>query len=283
MITISSLARSAQPPPPRSGVVRIASIDVEWTKNYRIKNGNRPFCYSVVWLDLPADGPADLADGVPFAYTSVYVDDPGEQDQLVATAADTFRTATEHADLITGHQLCADLGVLANTAPAPSPHLDRARGHWKNRAAADAEKAYLDTRYDAGHLLNGASRRLVDVCTELGLDVTQPELRRVTMPAWHRRWIDEGLTEGRERVSVLNLRHSLSTAYVAARAADLARWPSSGLNVNRALADGARGAFAWLDHPTFSDLLEDPCPSETAGLSPSKAPRPRARPRSSTR
>lgn len=62
-------------------------------------------------------------------------------------------------------------------------------------------------------------RRLVDVCTGLSLDVTQPELARTSMPAWHRQW----LNEGRERISVLNLRHSLSTAQVAARHEGLAR------------------------------------------------------------
>ncbi|WP_351234595.1 hypothetical protein [Streptomyces sp. NPDC002133] len=271
MITISSLSRPTQPPAPRTGVVRLASIDVEWTKNYRITNGNKPFCYSIVWLDLPADRSTDLAD-IAFEYTSVYVEEPGEQDQLVATAANTFRAVTEHADIVTGHQLCADLGVLAKSAPAPNPHLDRARSHWKGRRANDAEKRYIDTRYDAGHLLEGASRRLVDVCTELGLDVTQPELQRVTMPGWHRKWTDERVVEGRERVSVLNLRHSLSTAYVAARVADLGHWAPDGLNVNKALAEGTKGAWAWLEHPTFTNLLEAPCRSVKQPSSPSKAP-----------
>jgi len=36
-----------------AGTTLWASIDVEWTKNYRIKNGNRPFCYSVVYAAVP--------------------------------------------------------------------------------------------------------------------------------------------------------------------------------------------------------------------------------------
>src|SRR5262245_22444513 len=75
-ITLSNLAQTTAPPRPRSGVIRVASIDVEWTKNYRIKNGNRPFCYSIVWLDLPHQNtPTDL-DGAVFGWTSVYVEDP---------------------------------------------------------------------------------------------------------------------------------------------------------------------------------------------------------------
>lgn len=280
MITISSLPRPAQPPAPRTGIVRIASIDVEWTKNYRIANGNKPFCYSVVWLDLPTGRTTDLADA-GFEYTSVYIDDPGEQDELVATAGATFRTVTEHADLITGHQLCADLGVLAANSPTPNTDLDRARAHWKQRRSEEAERRYVDTRYDAGHILEGTSRRLVDVCTELGLDVTQPELLRTSMPAWHRKWTEQGLEEGRERVSVLNLRHSLSTAYVAARAAGLAHWAPDGLNVNKAISEGAKGTWAWLENPVFTNLLEKSCPSAKQPSSPSKAPAPQAKRRSS--
>jgi hypothetical protein len=282
MITISSHPLSSRPPQRRTGTMRIASIDVEWTKNYRIKNGNRPFCYSVVWLDLPAGSSTDLA-AVPFAFTSVYVEDPSEKTALVASAAATIRAADEHADLITGHQLCSDLAVLAANAPEGDPDLTHARGQWKQRRtqAPDATP-YLDTRYDAGHLLTGTSRRLVDVCTELGLDVTQPELRGASMPALHRRWTDQADTEGRERVSVLNLRHSLSTAYVAARAEQLGHWATDGLNVNRAIAQCAEGAWDWLTHPTFTNLLEDSCRSETAPLSPSKALKQPARRRSPT-
>lgn len=53
---------------------------------------------------------------------------------------------------------------------------------------------------------------------------------------------------------VLNLRHSLSTALVALRATNQARWTGT-LNVNRMLATGLGGAFTWLDHPTFTQPL----------------------------
>ncbi|MFJ8143372.1 hypothetical protein [Streptomyces sp. NPDC096013] len=286
MIIKSTLptARSLQPPLLRTGLVRIASIDVEWTKNYRIKNGQRPFCYSVAWLDLPADHMVDLAD-VPFEWTSVYVEEPGEMDELVRNAAATVAAAAETSRIITGHQFCSDLAVLEANAPADAvPRLQTARSQWKGRRDADPDEThYVDTRFDAGHLLAGKSRRLVDVCNELGLDVTQPELLKATMPAWHRRWVEDGQDEGRERVSVLNLRHSLSTAYVAAHAAGLGKWAGEGLNVNRLIAEGAKGAWGWLENPTFTNLLEDPCPSADAALSPSKAPKPQGKRRSSTR
>jgi hypothetical protein len=267
VIVTSNLPTPARPPRRTSRTTRIASIDIEWTKNRRIKNGNVPFCYSIVWTDVPhGDTPADLAD-VPFAYTSVYVQDTDETGALVTSAAAALHTATEHADVITGHQLCADLGVLAATATTPTPTVDQARVVWKRRRAPhEGDPRFVDTRYDSDHILCETSRRLVDVSTELGLDVTQPELGSKSMTALHRTWLTTNAVEARERVSVLNLRHSLSTAYVAARAAGIGRWDRSRpFNVNRALAADAAGAWSWLDSPTFTKLLEDPpCPSATA-------------------
>lgn len=256
MIISSNLADPARPPRRPPGTVRVASIDVEWTKNYRVRNGNRPFCYSVVWLDVPDTGtPADLGE-TPFGYTSTYVEDVGETAALVRSAAATLRTVAASADVITGHQLCSDLAVLAANADHPHQPVGDARTAWKRRRTpAENAPRYLDTRFDAGHLLTGASRRLVDVCTELGLDVTQPELRGTSMTALHRRWVEQGDSQARERISVLNVRHSLSTAYVAAHAAGLGRWDPQGLNVNRILAHNTAGAWSWLTSPTFTDLL----------------------------
>ncbi|MET9776165.1 hypothetical protein ABZ023_18225 [Streptomyces sp. NPDC006367] len=286
MIIKSSMsdARAMELPPLRSGSVRIASIDVEWTKNYRIKNGQRPFCYSAVWLDLPLGGTTDLSQA-PFEWASFYVDEPDEMPYLVRHAAMCVTNSARTATIITGHQFCADLSVLEANAPQDAvPLLRREREQWRQRRDAEPDTShYVDTRYDAGHILTGTSRRLVDVCAELGLDVTQPELLKKSMPAWHRLWVEDGESEGRERVSVLNLRHSLSTAYVAALTAGLACRPDTGLNVNRVLAEAAHGAWAWLENPTFTNLLEDRCPSASAASSPSKAPRPQGKRRSSTR
>ncbi|WP_410570347.1 hypothetical protein [Amycolatopsis sp. cmx-4-61] len=238
-----------------TGTTLWASIDVEWTKNYRIKNGNKPFCYSVVYTAVPSSGAAtDLAE-LPFTYTSVYIEDPGETTELLASANAAVRTAFASADRVTGHQFTSDLSVLANASAEPLPAVAAARESWRGRRADElAERRVVDTRYDTDHVLACKSRRLVDVCAELDLDVTQPELRGTSMTALHRDYLGKGSDEARERVSVLNLRHSLSTALVALRATGQAQW-SDTLNVNRLLAVGLDGAFSWLRHPIFTDLL----------------------------
>jgi hypothetical protein len=253
---ISDLGGPGSIPTHQPGTRLIASVDVEWTKNYRIKDGNQAFCYSIVWIAVPAgDRPADLDSQPMFWSTSVYLDRDTERADLVDLAASDLAAATEHADLVTGHQLCSDLAILAaNAQPAVPAALIAARRAWRDRRAGAGGQSIVDTRYDAGHLLTGTSRRLVDVCGELDLDVTQPELARASMTALHRRWLATGNTEARERITVLNLRHSLSTGLVASRAAGHAAWATP-LNVNTMIDTAFNGQIGWLDHPTFQALV----------------------------
>jgi hypothetical protein len=77
------------------------------------------------------------------------------------------------------------------------------------------------------------------------------------MTALHRRWTEHGETTAREKITVLNLRHSLSTAIVAARATGVARW-HPGLNVNRLLAAQLGSTLGWTASPAFTALLGEP-------------------------
>ena len=239
------------------GASVLAAVDVEWSKNYHVTNGNVPFCYSVIWLALPAsDPPVDLGRA-RFSYTSAYVAHPAETQDLVASADRSVGRVLDRADIVAGHQLCSDLAVLTRAAARPLPAVALMRAAWQQRRhPGPSRPAVIDTRYDIGHLLFGASRRLVDVCADLRLDVTQPELRGISMTALHRRWTDAGDIRAREKISVLNLRHSLSTALAALYAAGVGRW-DPGLNVNQMLAAGLRGAFAWTADPAFTALLEN--------------------------
>jgi hypothetical protein len=232
-----------------------AAVDVEWSKNYRVRGGNVPFCFCAVWLALPRDGV--IPQTFPFWYTSAYVDDSSETHALVTSAGSQLGTILDHADLIAGHQLSSDLAVLAAAAQSPDPGVARARAAWRQRRHPGPGYPHiLDTRYDTGHILACGSRRLVDVCADLRLEVTQPELRGTSMTALHRRWLERAETSAREKITVLNLRHALSTALVAAHAAGLASW-RPGLNVSTMLAAGLDSALGWLSDPVFTALLEE--------------------------
>ncbi len=257
MIISTNVTGSGLVPRHPPGTRLLAAIDVEWSKNYRISGGNVPFCYSVVWLALPAADASTGLEATRFWYTSAYVQDASEGADLVAGADDALACLMQHASLIAGHQLCSDLGVLAAAGPAAQPAVAAAGTAWRQRREEpSSQPRFLDTRYDAGHLLACQSRRLVDVCADLRLEVTQPELRGISMTALHRRWLQAGDVTAREKITVLNLRHALSTAMVAARAAGLAHW-QPGLNVNRVLAAELGRSFGWLAHPVFTALLGD--------------------------
>jgi hypothetical protein len=176
----------------------LAAIDVEWSKNYRIRGGNVPFCYSVVWLRLPASSASTALDTTRFWYTSAYVEDTSQCPDLVAGANTALACLMGNASLIAGHQLCSDLAVLAAAGARP-PAVAAAAAAWRQRRQEPSgQPRFLDTRYDAGHVLACQSRRLVDVCADLRLEVTQPELRGTSMTALHRRWLELGdITAGR--------------------------------------------------------------------------------------
>ena len=107
---------------------------MEWSKNYRVKGGNVPFCFSVAWLALPG-GDAAVTDTTRFWYTSAYVeDDSGTRDLITAAELRARSASPAHASLIAGHQLCSDLAVLA-AAAAGQPAGDRGR---EQRLAATA-------------------------------------------------------------------------------------------------------------------------------------------------
>jgi hypothetical protein len=252
MIITSNCGGPGQFPDRPFGTRLLASIDVEWQKNYRIKDGNRAFCYSIIWLAVPEH--RATAGRIKMTYTSVYLEAGELPMQLVELADADLRAALNWADAIVGHQLCSDLAVLAANADRPAPHVALARELWHSRRAEPlVKRRIIDTRFDAGHLLSGHSRRLVDVCEELNLDVTQPELARKSMTALHRDWLERGDIEARERISVLNLRHSLSTAFVALRATGQLTW-SRNVNVNRRLRRELHGTFDWLDDPILRRL-----------------------------
>src|SRR6266851_1062136 len=86
MIVSSNLPSPGIVPARLPGTVLVAAVDVEWSKNYRIRGGNVPFCYSVAWLALPRGGARTSLGKGPFWYTSAYVHDTGETQDLATRA-----------------------------------------------------------------------------------------------------------------------------------------------------------------------------------------------------
>lgn len=192
----------------------MVALDVEWTKNYKMKNGSRPFCYSLVLLHWPQGGDDLTTYPATFGFKSVYVTRAEDEPALIASLNSDLQAWLASDSVLTGHQLSSDLSVVKNAANlAALPGVDGAYDLWRTRRQEGGR--VFDTRYDVDHLPLGASRRLVDVCGDLKLDVTQPELARGSMTKVHRDYLEGGDELLREQLLTLNIRHSLSTALVA--------------------------------------------------------------------
>ncbi len=191
----------------------VVALDVEWTKNYQIKNGSRPFCYSLVLLRWPQDGDDLSTFPGSFGFKSVYVTQEGDEAALIAALDSDLQAWLASDSVLTGHQLSSDLSVVKNASANTLSGLEGVYELWRIRRSKEAR--VFDTRYDVDHLPVGASRRLVDVCGDVKLDVRQPELARGSMTKLQRDFLEHGSESIREQLLTLNVRHSLSTALVA--------------------------------------------------------------------
>lgn len=229
----------------------IAALDVEWTKNFRVKGASRPFCYSWALVNV-ADRFLDEDGGLAsFGYKSVYVEREEEIDDLIDTLESDIASSEEIDSLVfSGHQLCSDLSVVKAASGRPLPALETLYDAWRNRSKTFR---VVDTRYDVDELIPSLSRRLVDVASALKLDVTQPELRGSSMTRMHQLFLKQHDTLVSEKLAVLNLRHSLSTAMIAAIL--LGALPMKKCNVNDLLYQEAAEEFSYLCSSEFRLLL----------------------------
>jgi hypothetical protein len=226
MILSTNLPDHRVVPERPAGMLLVAAMDVEWSRNHRTPGANVPFCYSVTSLMLPS-GQTRL-DTAPSWYTSVYVRDGSQTQDLIASAGRTLATLLRQASLLAGHQFGSDLAALARTSRHSAIGIEAARTAWRRRRLAlPGRTRIIDTCYDTDHILTCTSRRLADICRNLGLHDAEPELRDTSRAALRHRSVQPGGTDAREKVTKLNLRHSLCIALIAARAAGLGHWPGA--------------------------------------------------------
>jgi hypothetical protein len=236
-----------------------ASFDLEWTKNFRQKNGSGPFCFSFVFLPRNFDICVSDARRIRFGVWAFYVDHPDEAPYLIEAADSIWGhiIGGVNIPLIVGHQISTDLAILLNHHHlADRPHIRAARSAWRDRKLPLIPGAVpvVDTRYDGECVFNGKSRRLVDVCTECNLGVTQPELSS-SMTAMQRQYYETSDWHIREKLQILNIRHSLSSAVLAQIIRSGVR-PRRKLNLNQAIHEYLSPDFAYLSTDQFRATLD---------------------------
>jgi hypothetical protein len=232
----------------------IFSFDLEWTKNYRIKNGNQPFCFSLVYFPAKTDL-SNVEAGLEFGFCLRYVENRQEQDCLIQEAEEAISGVRGKSGLFVGHQLSSDISVLLRQGGLSFAGIHSLQDAWRQRKSGSkfGGLSVFDTRYDLDSMLKRKSRRLVDVCQELRLDVSQPEIDS-SMTKMQNDFYSLGDKAIMERLSVLNIRHSLSAALLSDFFLTGTR-PSKKINVNRVLQRNLAGRFEYLLDKTFLDLI----------------------------
>ncbi|MBR6096149.1 MAG: hypothetical protein IKP82_04275 [Oscillospiraceae bacterium] len=240
----------------------LLGFDAEWTKNYKIKNGNIPFCFSIVSVSKQEMSLNNLRSGnVKFKYIQFYCDHREDARNLVALGnsfADMILSSLD-TSILCGHQMSSDFSTLYNYGKAVEVDdlygIDQLYKMWNFRKFNERVQVF-DTRYDVIRSFMGKSRRLVDVCRDFNIDVTQPELRNTSMTKLQNSFYDSGDEDIYERIAVMNLRHSFCALVlywlnkIIKDDEDLIHF-----NINKSIYGSLNKDFNWVRSNDFSKLL----------------------------
>lgn len=241
----------------------LIGFDAEWTKNYKIKNGNAPFCFSVMTLGDQELNFSKLTTGnIQFKYIQYYCEDKEDFKELVMMANFWLGGILKVLDnsVLCGHQVSSDFSVLYNAGVVNGidslTHIERMRREWRNRRENHSIHI-MDTRYDITQTFLGKSRRLVDMCNDFALDVTQPELKNKSMTKLQNSFFETQDEDIYERISVMNLRHSLCAIVLYWLNGKInnaeQRKP---ININKSIYNCLKNDFDWVASKEFSPLLK---------------------------
>lgn len=236
----------------------VVSFDLEWTKNYRIKNGNQPFCFSFVFFPVNVSLKA-VEKTLDFGFYLRYVESKDDISVLINEANKILGDflARQGKVTIVGHQLSSDISVIINCiCDGEKNHFSQLKTSWQLRKNIGGEEKNIkvfDSRYDLGAFLKGKSRRLVDVCGECHLGVSQPELI-YSMTKMQNDFYVSGDKQIMEKLSVLNIRHSLSAAILFIAQHENRR-AKGAINVNRILHRNLTNHFDYVNGDAFKELL----------------------------
>lgn len=232
------------------------AVDTEWTKNYKIKNGNKPFNFSIIFFNH-----INIEElkkyNLDFKFISGYIETEEDIPKLI-TMINDYLDPNIHKKIV-GHQVISDLYTFYHY----SDHFQDVKTDnitiwislFKER---NINKRIFDTRFDVKNYLLGKSRRLVDVCYEMRIlnqdDLYhQPELKK-SMTAMQNTYMETHDKDIYEKLSVLNLRHSLSTMLVYEIYRSGEKLPRR-MNINKLLYHNLKEHFDYVNIKEFKELM----------------------------
>lgn len=234
----------------------VVSFDLEWTKDYKAPNSQMPFCFSFVCLPSKTDL-GDLTEHMEFGFVSVYAERESETPVLIRMADQILGDLMNGQTTLVGQQLCTDIAILlARRGKRQFENFALLQKLWKTRKHDpwQSRMKVFDTRFDMDSSLVGKSRKLVHICEEYNLDVTQPEITS-SMTRMHKDFLATQDCQIMEKLSVLNIRHSLSAALLYLFF-QLGSKPEAKFNVNCILHRNLQSYFCYVKHVSFDRLIQ---------------------------
>ncbi|MCL6592065.1 MAG: hypothetical protein K6U80_19215 [Firmicutes bacterium] len=146
------------PRPPENLIV---AFDLEWTKNYKIKNGNTPFCFSFVYFTKQDS--IDNYENMEFGFINNYIQALDEEPELLKRANDDLGNFLKQKGILVGHQLISDISVILSRAENNKNNFIKLKQLWQiRRSNNNSPINVFDTRYDLKNYLTISKEKAVD-------------------------------------------------------------------------------------------------------------------------
>lgn len=199
------------------GKKRIVAIDTEWAKNWKAEEKVVPFCCSfhTIYIDNIL-GTINLDDVCMESETYFRSHADSTQGYIDKVEKILFSYINDNT-IFVGHQLSSDLHTFVQNSKNRLDNVLYLIESLRLRKKKDAGEILnvIDTRYDIKNRIRGnGGEKLRNVSLRYRVYAIQNELNEISLTKMYNQYVIDGDVEKREKLSVMNWRHSFQTALV---------------------------------------------------------------------
>ncbi len=200
------------------GKKRIVAIDTEWAKNWKAKEKVVPFCCSFHTIYLGGILDTIVLNDL-YMESEIYFRSQNDSTQdYIDKVEKILSSYIDNDTIFIGHQLSSDLHTFVHNSSNRLGNIlwliesIRLR---KNRNVNKKILSVIDTRYDIKNRIKGnGGEKLRNVSLRYKVYAVQNELNEMSLTKMYNHYISDGDFEKREKLSIMNWRHSFQTALV---------------------------------------------------------------------
>ncbi len=246
------------------GTCRIVAIDTETAKNWRSTIKFIPFCasfFSIYYDSKNINQAIDIEN--LYIECEVYFRDNehSTSDYLknVNNMIGRYLNSPVKTTIV-GHQLTIDLFSLKNMSSEKLDNVELLIERCKKRKMQENDNLQVDdTRYDIQNRIIG-EEKLRTVSLRLNIFAVQNELEKLSLTKQYNKYIGDNDTLKRERLIIMNLRHSFQTALVWLRDAVYSEesniYKSNFITTNDMIYKLCKKSIGYVSTSEFSETLD---------------------------